>query len=118
MLDFDPQDVQVPNGHYIDGALVSGGAERLAVRRPSDNQVYADLAVGDVEVVDRAVRSAQRAFQTTGWGAGAPRERARILRHWADLIEADAAELGRIEALGSTRPTKEFLGADPPCRPD
>jgi aldehyde dehydrogenase (NAD+) len=118
MLDFDPQDVQVPNGHYIDGALVGGGAERLAVRRPSDNQVYADLAIGDAEVVDRAVASAQRAFRTTGWATGAPRERARILRRWADLIEAKAAELGRIEALGSTRPIKDFLAVDLPYAAD
>jgi aldehyde dehydrogenase (NAD+) len=118
MLDFDPRDVQVPNGHYIDGELAGGGGERLAVRRPSDNQVYAELSVGDVEVVDRAVTSAQRAFQTTGWATGAPRERARILRRWADLIEVHADELARIEALGSTRPVKDVLAVDLPYSAD
>lgn len=104
MLDFNPDDVAFPNGHYIDGVVISDGLEHLAVRRPSDNKVYADLSIGCPEVVDRAVAGAERAFRKTSWATGAPRERARILRRWADPIEADAIELGRIEALGFTRP--------------
>ena len=118
MLDFNPDDIKFPNGHYVDGALISGGAEHLAVRRPSDNQVYAHLPIAGPEVVDRAVAGAERAFQTTSWATGAPRERARILRRWADLIEANAVELGRIEALGSTRPVKDFMAVDLPYAAD
>lgn len=118
MLDFNPDDVEIPNGHFIDGALVGGGAERLTVRRPSDNQAYADLSVADADLVDRAVTSAQRAFDATDWARGAPRDRARVLRRWADLIEADGQELGRLEALGSTRPIADFLAVDLPYAAD
>ena len=118
MLDFDPNAIAVPNGHFIDGALVAGDGETLPVRRPSDNQVYADLPIASAEVVDRAVTSAQRAFRTTTWATGAPRERARILRRWADLIEANSVGLAQIEALGSTRPIKDVIAVDIPYAAD
>ncbi|HEX7761674.1 MAG TPA: aldehyde dehydrogenase family protein [Caulobacteraceae bacterium] len=117
-LDFNPADIAIPKGHFIDGALVETTGERLPVRRPSDNQVYADLPIASAEVVDRAVLNAQRAFQTSDWASGAPRGRARILRRWADLIEADSLELGRIEALGSTRPIKDVIAVDIPYAAD
>ena len=118
MLDFDPNDILVPKGHFIDGALVAGDGDSLPVRRPSDNQIYADLPIASAEVVDRAVMSAQHAFRTTSWATGAPRDRARILRRWADLIEANSVELARIEALGSTRPVKDVVAVDIPYAAD
>ncbi|PZM16396.1 aldehyde dehydrogenase family protein [Rhizobium tubonense] len=118
MLDFNPDDVIVQNGHYIDGALVLESSDSLPVRRPSDNQVYADLAIAGPAMVDRAVASSERAFRTTSWATGAPRDRARILRRWADLIEAYSIELGRMEAMGSTRPIKDFLAVDLPYAAD
>jgi len=118
MLDFNPNDIAVPNGHFIDGTLVAGNGDTLPVRRPSDNQVYADLPIASAEVVDRAVMSAQRTFRTTSWASGAPRERARILRRWADLIEANGVELAQLEALGSTRPVKDVIAVDIPYSAD
>jgi aldehyde dehydrogenase (NAD+) len=117
-LDFDPDGVQAPNGHFIDGSVVQGDGDRLAVRRPSDNRIYAELPIASPAMVDRAVVSAQRAFRTSGWASGPPRERARTLRRWADLVEAHAGELGRIEALGSTRPIRDVLGVDIPYAAD
>ena len=118
MLDFNPNDIAVPRGHFIDGALVDGDGQTLPVRRPSDNQVYADLPIASAEVVDRAVMSALSAFRTTSWATGAPRDRARIMRRWADLIEADSLALARIEALGSTRPIKDVIAVDIPYSTD
>ena len=118
MLDFHPDDVRFPNGHFIDGELVNGGGHTLPVRRPSDNQIYAELPVASAEMVDRAVMSAQRAFQLSDWASGAPRARARILRRWADLIEAHGVELGQIESLGSTRPIKGVIDVDIPYAAD
>lgn len=118
MLNFNPSDIAIPNGHFIDGTIVSGRGETLPVHRPSDNQIYADLPIASRETVDRAVTSAQRSFQTTEWATGAPRARARVLRRWADLIEANALELGKLEALGSTRPIKDVIAVDIPYSAD
>jgi aldehyde dehydrogenase (NAD+) len=100
-------------GHYIDGRYVED-EPAFDVRRPSDGASYAAAPSGDTATVDRAVRSAQSALTDSGWGTCAPRDRARILRRWADLIEADKVELGRLEAVGSTRPISETTAWDVP----
>ncbi len=41
-----------------------------------------------------------------------PRDRAKILRRWADLIESDRSHLARLESLGSTRPITESTNWD------
>jgi aldehyde dehydrogenase (NAD+) len=114
MASFDPGTIAIPLGHVIGGGLAAGGAEQIEVRRPSDGEVYARLPDGDAALVDRAVRDARKAFETSGWPVMAPRERAKMLRRWADRIEEDAPYLARLEALGSTRPIRDALGWDIP----
>lgn len=111
--DFDPAALQPRGGHYIAGAWEQERGE-IAVRRPSDSQVYGEIPDAGEEGVDRAVKAAQLALQTSGWGTRAPRERARVMRRWADLIEADAATLGQLEAVGSTRPVTDAVNWDVP----
>ncbi len=111
MRDFDPNAIQVTAGHFIGGESVNGG-EKLSVARPSDLVDYAEIPVATAEMVDRAVRSAHQAVTASGWASRPPRERARVLRRWAELIEANAEELGRIEALGSTRPISQAVTGD------
>ncbi|CAN7419006.1 aldehyde dehydrogenase family protein [Pseudoduganella sp. LjRoot289] len=115
---FDPDQVAVRSAHFIGGQFIEGSSEDSAnamdVRRPSDGRVYAGLPVADADMVDRAVQDAWRAFKTSDWARCAPRDRARILRRWADLIEADAHYLARLEAIGSTRPAKDALSWDVP----
>lgn len=110
---FDPQTIRVPSGHFIGGQLVPD-AGRIAVRRPSDNAVHAELPLGDAAVVDAAVLNAWQAWRTSDWARRAPRERARVLRRWADLIEADAARLAPLEAVCSTRPVRDAGAWDVP----
>jgi aldehyde dehydrogenase (NAD+) len=50
------------------------------------------------------VSSAKNAFRTSDWAKRPPRERARVMRRWADLVDANRQELARLEAVGSTRP--------------
>ncbi|MCX4163858.1 MULTISPECIES: aldehyde dehydrogenase [Paraburkholderia] len=114
MDSFDPNDIAIRSGHFIGGAYVDEGARRIEVARPSDGVVYASVPVADAAWVDRAVENAWQAFRTSGWASMAPRERARILRRFADLVAADVAALGRLEALGSTRPIRDALAWDVP----
>lgn len=100
-------------GHFIGGRYIED-QQAFDVRRPSDGVVYAAAPNGDAETVDRAVQSAQSALADSGWGSCAPRDRARILRRWADLVEADKEDLGKLEAIGSTRPISEAIAWDVP----
>ena len=113
MSAFDPSIVETYGGHFIGGQRVAGRGE-LEVARPSDGQAYAQLAVADAEVVDRAVQNAWQAWRGSDWASRAPRERARVLRRWADLVEADVATLAPLEAVGSTRPLRDATGWDVP----
>ncbi len=111
MTDFAPDSVAFSTGHYIGGEVVQTG-ERIAVARPSDGATYADLPIAGADIVDRAVTNATKAVEASGWATQPPRERARVLRRWADLIEDRAVELGRLEAVGSTRPIAQAVTGD------
>lgn len=113
MDSFDPALVTVRSAHFIGGEYVDGTGA-IDVSRPSDGAVYAALPVADADLVDRAVQNAWTAFKTSGWARQAPRERARAMRRWAELIEADVATLAPLESLGSTRPIRDAARWDVP----
>lgn len=113
MTSFDPDRVPLAQGHFIDGRLVPAEG-RLPVLRPSDARLQAELPLADAAMVDAAVQSADRAWRSAAWAGRAPRERARVLRRWADLVDADVATLAPLEAAGSTRPLHEAAAWDVP----
>lgn len=108
MLSFDPDKVSLPVGHYIDGQHVQAQGTAFAVKRPSDGKVFATLHEADAALVDRAVQVAHRRVKESGWASCPPRERGRVLRRWADLIEQDLL-LAQLESLGSTRPISDVV---------
>lgn len=111
---FDPDKINFGAGHFIAGRIVSGSGAALDVRRPSDGRVYAGLPLATVGEVDEAVENAWSAFRTSGWATQPPRDRAAVLRRWADLIAADGETMGPLESLGSTRPIADVLAWDIP----
>jgi aldehyde dehydrogenase (NAD+) len=113
MPNFDPAVFQMPCGHFIGGRIVEA-PDALIVARPSDGCPHAALPLADAATVDAAVRDADAAFRRSDWARRAPRERARVLRRWADLIEADVQRLGALEAVCSTRPLRDAIAWDVP----
>ncbi|PDT50282.1 aldehyde dehydrogenase [Sinorhizobium fredii] len=110
-LSFNPDTVELPNGHFIGGRYVPA-AGRLAMHRPSDGAAFAECPVAGEDLVDQAVASARKALKESGWSGLRPRERTRALSRWADLIEAEAATLARLEAVASTRPVGHLIEGD------
>lgn len=108
---FDPSTLTLPNGHFIGRSYVSGAAA-LSVAAPSDGRILGDIAKADADTVDQAVETAKRALRTTGWANCAPRDRLRALHAWADLIEAEAETLAKLEAVCSTRPVGHVAVGD------
>ena len=113
-LDFNPQDVRIPTTHMIGGRPVSGLGPQVAVHRPSDLLPYASIEDGGAEAVGRSVEAAKAGLSASRWSKVPPRERARVLYKWAELIEQNAPELARLESLGSTRPIAETAVRDVP----
>ncbi|MGF1630847.1 MAG: aldehyde dehydrogenase family protein [Kiloniellaceae bacterium] len=112
-LAFDPRDLALPAGHFIGGRYVPA-AEEIAVTAPSNGLSLGAIPCGDAAVVDSAVAAARAALERSGWGSQAPRERLRALCRWADLIEAEAATLARLEAVCSSRPVSDVAAGDVP----
>src|SRR5450830_1032220 len=114
MFDFSPEQVAIKSAHFIGGIYIDAVGNYLEVARPSDGQIYAEVPVADAQLVDRTVENAWLAFKSSTWASQPPRDRARIMRRWADMIDADVATLAPLEAVGSTRPVKDAAQWDVP----
>jgi betaine-aldehyde dehydrogenase len=78
------------------------------VYAPADGSAIAEVAEAGREDVARGVAEAVRA--QPAWAARSPRERGEVLFRWADLLEAGAEELARLEAVNTGRPISETRG--------
>lgn len=75
-----------------------GGATYLS-ENPYSEETICEIASASAEDVDDAVRTAQRAFDHSGWKEMGGAERGRILNRAADLIEQDANYISALETL-------------------
>ena len=100
-------------GLYIGGAFVDAlDAATLDVLNPHDGSLLAVVAEGGEADIDRAVQSAQGAFPA--WSSMAAADRGRILLRVADVIEAHADELARLESTDTGHPLKDTTVLDVP----
>ncbi|MEV4888604.1 aminobutyraldehyde dehydrogenase [Nonomuraea sp. NPDC055795] len=83
---------------------------------PATGQPFADLPDTPVGEVAVAVRKARRAFEE--WSQTTPAERARLLLRLADLVEADAEELTRLEVEETGKPAAVFRDGELPFAVD
>jgi len=88
----------------IDGAQLIGGrwvgacgGQTIDVINPATGQVLGRVPRGDSADVNLAVAAAQQAFPA--WRDTDATARGALLSRWADLIDANAAEIGRLECL-------------------
>lgn len=93
----DVDGVSVSTDHYINGKRVSSDST-FEVRSPLDWDLkLADMASGDAETADLAVTAAVDA--APGWAAMTVQERNEIMGRMADLIEANMADIAKVECL-------------------
>jgi betaine-aldehyde dehydrogenase len=92
---------------YYGGAWHEPAAGNYAETwNPSTGESLGRVAVGAQTDVDAAVAAARRGFAE--WRAVAPLERARILRHLAELLRQHAGELALIDAANCGNPVREM----------
>ena len=98
---------------FIDGRFIDAeSGETLATRNPHDNSTIVDVALAGKADVDKAVAAATRAFPA--WSRMGAADRGRILLRLADLIEANAEELARLESLDTGHPIRDSRRLDVP----
>ena len=91
---------------YIDGEWVdSSTGKKIETLNPENNEVWATVPEANEKDVDKAVQSAQVAFDT--WSKLHPRDRAKYLRSIADQLRANAEHLGKVETIDTGKLFRE-----------
>jgi acyl-CoA reductase-like NAD-dependent aldehyde dehydrogenase len=98
---------RLATGLRIGGEVVPGGGAPLEVLNPATGEVLAVVENADLDDIDRAVRTAQEAFETAGWSSMPIHDRARVMHRFADGIEARMEDLYRLETANNGRPITE-----------
>jgi len=87
-------------GHVINGRdEPSASGDRMETINPATGEAFADVATGNAEDVDRAVRAARASFEDGRWRDLPPVEKERILRRYAELIVEHRDLLSDIDVL-------------------
>ncbi len=102
------------DGQWVDAA----SGKTFPVYNPATGEVMANVAEGDKEDVDRAVRAARRAFESGPWHTMSPSQRGQIIYRLADLIEKHADEFAQLESLDNGKPLTVARAADVPLTID
>lgn len=93
-------------GQWVDGQ----SGTRIAVEDPYSRKVWADVPRANDQDVDAAVRAARTAFDSAEWSRATARDRARLLRKLADLLERDEERLARVQVQENGKALRETLG--------
>jgi len=80
---------------------------------PATEEVIASVAEAGQPDVDDAVKAARRAFEEGPWPRMQPFERAKLLTRFAELLEANAQELGELDTLDGGRVFRLTSTVDP-----
>jgi phenylacetaldehyde dehydrogenase len=100
-------------GAFIDGVALPLEGPSIESIDPSTGNVITRIAESGAALVDRAVRSSHVAFEGE-WGRMMPAQRESALHRFADLIEANAAELAQYDSLEGGKPVTHVQNVDLP----
>jgi aldehyde dehydrogenase (NAD+) len=92
----------------------SASGKTFPTINPATEEVIAEVAEGNAEDIDRAVKAARKAFDEGPWRKTDARDRGRLLNKLADLMEAQIDELAELETLDNGKPIRESRNADLP----
>ena len=86
----------------------------FATVNPATGDVIAEVAEARAADIDRAVQAARAAFRDSKWRRMDPHKRSRLLWKLAELVEANADELGLLETRDNGKPYFEARRVDVP----
>ena len=97
------------NNRWVDSA----SGKTFPTVNPSTGEEICQVAEADAADVDKAVSAARAAFDGP-WRRMAASERGKLMNRLADLIEKNADQLARLEALDNGKPYQVAKSADLP----
>jgi aldehyde dehydrogenase (NAD+)/betaine-aldehyde dehydrogenase len=112
----DPPTLDLHTHLLIDGVLVAGQGQPLAVDNPATEQIIVTLSQASIEQVDQAVIAARRAFDSGA--CRNPDQRAAVLRRAADLLERQSQEFTSllVQEIGTPISVCRSLQVDTPVK--
>jgi len=96
----------------------SASGKTFEVFNPATGAMLANVAEGDSEDIDRAVKTARAAFEQGPWSRMSPSDRGRAIHRIGDLILEHGDELAALETLDNGKPMAIAKGADIPLAAD
>ena len=104
---------------FIDGKWVEAASGKtFPTYNPATGEVLAQVAEGDREDIDRAVKAARKAFDSGPWPEMTPSQRGRLIWKLGDLIEEHLEEFAQLESLDNGKPLAVARVADVPLAVD
>lgn len=105
-----------PTEAFIDGRFVPASAgATVSTVNPATGEHLADVAACGPQDVDRAVQAARSAFESGVWSRIHPNERRTVLMRLVELLEENAEDLARLEALDAGKPITDCREFDLPA---
>jgi len=98
------------NGKWVEAA----SGKTFPTYNPATGEVLANVAEGDREDIDRAVKAAREAFENGPWSKMPPAVRGKLIWKLADLIEKHLEEFAQLESLDNGKPLAIARVADIP----
>ncbi|KFD23199.1 aldehyde dehydrogenase [Yokenella regensburgei] len=95
---------------FIGGKWRPGGGEVLQSHFPADGSLNATLNAASLDDLEEAIAVGERAWRAPAWRNALPHQRARILHHVANEIEARVDELAQMQSRDNGKPLAETRG--------
>ena len=108
-----------PRKMLIDGKWVNAASGKtFPTYNPATGEVLAQVAEGDRQDIDLAVKAARKAFDSGPWSRLTASERGKLVWKLADLLEEHLEEFATLETLDNGKPLTVARAADVPLAVD
>src|ERR1700716_3933473 len=111
--------IEKPRKMLINGKWInSASGKTFPTYNPATGEVLAQVAEGDREDINQAVKAARKAFDEGPWRRMTASERGRLVWKLADLLDKNLEEFAYLESLDNGKPLTIAKAADVPLAVD
>ena len=111
--------IDKPRKMLIDGKWVTSiSGKTFPTYNPATGEVLAQVAEGDKQDVDAAVKAARKAFESGPWSRMTATQRSKLIWKLGDLLEANVEQFAMLETLDNGKPLAVARAADVPLAAD
>ena len=108
-----------PRQMLIDGKWVNAvSGKTFPTYNPATGEVLAQVAEGDKQDVDIAVKAARKAFESGPWSRMSATQRGKLIWKLGDLLEQNVEQFAMLETLDNGKPLAVARAADVPLAAD